>query len=99
MSEPHTTTALLSVESLSRLHVRASFKLNSGECIALQEASGSGKTVLNAGDRRSRPERGHRQARWRLTRERAWSDVAKAGHVSRRRTRLVGGHRPRAFHE
>src|SRR5947209_1948991 len=46
MSEPHTPTALLSVESLSRLHVRASFELNSGECIALQGASGSGKTVL-----------------------------------------------------
>src|SRR5438477_8102984 len=36
----------LSVESLSRLHVRASFELNSGECIALQGASGSGKTML-----------------------------------------------------
>jgi UDP-glucose/iron transport system ATP-binding protein len=46
MSDPHIPTALLSVQSLSRLHVRASFELNSGECIALQGASGSGKTVL-----------------------------------------------------
>src|SRR5436305_441542 len=46
MSDPHTPTALLSVQSLSRLHVRASFELSSGECIALQGASGSGKTVL-----------------------------------------------------
>jgi putative ABC transport system ATP-binding protein len=46
MSELHTPVALLSVESLSRLHVRASFELNSGECIGLQGASGSGKTVL-----------------------------------------------------
>jgi putative ABC transport system ATP-binding protein len=46
MSEARTPIALLSVESLSRLHVRASFELNSGECIALQGASGSGKTLL-----------------------------------------------------
>lgn len=38
--------ALLSVESLSRLHVQASFELGSGECVALQGASGSGKTLL-----------------------------------------------------
>ncbi|MBX9842074.1 MAG: ABC transporter ATP-binding protein [Xanthobacteraceae bacterium] len=46
MSEHHTRSALLSVQSLSRLHVRASFNLANGECIALQGASGSGKTVL-----------------------------------------------------
>jgi phosphate-transporting ATPase len=46
MSDSHTSSALLSVESLSRLHVRASFELNSGECIALRGPSGSGKTVL-----------------------------------------------------
>lgn len=46
MSERHTHTALLSVQSLSRLNVSASFELRSGECVALQGASGSGKTVL-----------------------------------------------------
>jgi putative ABC transport system ATP-binding protein len=38
--------AMLSVESLSRLHVSASFELRSGECIALQGASGAGKSLL-----------------------------------------------------
>src|SRR5262245_59243043 len=38
--------AMLSVESLSRLHVSASFELRSGECIALQGASGTGKSLL-----------------------------------------------------
>jgi len=37
---------MLSVESLSRLHVSASFELRSGECIALQGASGAGKSLL-----------------------------------------------------
>src|SRR5512143_3546741 len=37
---------MLSVESLSRLHVSASFELRSGECIALQGQSGVGKTIL-----------------------------------------------------
>jgi phosphate-transporting ATPase len=46
MPEHHARSALLSVRSLSRLHIRASFELGSGECIALQGASGSGKTVL-----------------------------------------------------
>src|SRR5690348_5206128 len=46
MPEPDTRSSLLSVQSLSRLQVRASFELGSGECIALQGASGSGKTVL-----------------------------------------------------
>ena len=38
--------AMLSVESLSRLHVSASFELHSGECIALQGVSGAGKSLL-----------------------------------------------------
>jgi len=37
---------MLDVHSLSRLHIRASFTLHRGECIALQGASGSGKTLL-----------------------------------------------------
>lgn len=37
---------MLSVESLSRLHVSASFVLRSGECIALQGPSGVGKSLL-----------------------------------------------------
>src|SRR5262245_10601179 len=37
---------MLSVESLSRLHVSASFELHSGECIALQGVSGAGKSLL-----------------------------------------------------
>jgi putative ABC transport system ATP-binding protein len=37
---------MLSVESLSRLHVSASFELRSGDCIALQGASGAGKSLL-----------------------------------------------------
>lgn len=42
----HCDNALLEVRSLVRLHVDASFKLHRGECIALQGASGSGKTLL-----------------------------------------------------
>jgi len=49
MSEPPSAIALLSVQSLSHLHVRASFELGFGECIALQGASGSGKTLLMRG--------------------------------------------------
>lgn len=37
---------MLTVRSLKRLHVTASFDLHRGECIALQGASGVGKTVL-----------------------------------------------------
>ena len=37
---------MLSVRSLKRLHVSASFELHTGECIALQGPSGVGKTVL-----------------------------------------------------
>jgi putative ABC transport system ATP-binding protein len=37
---------MLSVQSLSRLHICASFELHRGECIALQGPSGVGKTVL-----------------------------------------------------
>src|SRR5690242_2403384 len=37
---------MLSIRSLKRLHVTASFDLHRGECIALQGASGVGKTVL-----------------------------------------------------
>jgi len=37
---------MLSVQSLSRLHIRASFELHRGECIALRGPSGVGKTVL-----------------------------------------------------
>jgi UDP-glucose/iron transport system ATP-binding protein len=37
---------MLSVRSLSRLHVEASFELRSGECIALQGRSGVGKSLL-----------------------------------------------------
>src|SRR3954454_15298866 len=46
MPDPRIPPVLLSVQSLSRLHVRASFGLNSGECNALQGASGSGKTMM-----------------------------------------------------
>jgi phosphate-transporting ATPase len=37
---------MLQVQSLCRLHVSASFELRSGECIALQGASGVGKSLL-----------------------------------------------------
>lgn len=37
---------MLTVESLSRLHVSASFELNNGECIALQGPSGVGKSLF-----------------------------------------------------
>jgi phosphate-transporting ATPase len=37
---------LLEVRSLVRLHVNVSFELRRGECITLQGASGSGKTLL-----------------------------------------------------
>ena len=37
---------MLSVHSLSRLHVVASFELRAGECIAIQGPSGVGKSVL-----------------------------------------------------
>jgi putative ABC transport system ATP-binding protein len=46
MSQPPGRPALLSVKSLARLHVRATFALSHGECVALQGASGSGKTLL-----------------------------------------------------
>jgi len=41
-----TDRTMLSVHSLSRLHITASFELLRGECIALQGPSGSGKTLL-----------------------------------------------------
>jgi putative ABC transport system ATP-binding protein len=37
---------LLSVRSLRRLHLTASFNLNAGECVAVRGPSGSGKTQL-----------------------------------------------------
>jgi len=37
---------VLTIETLCRLHVSASFELHSGECIALQGASGVGKSLL-----------------------------------------------------
>ena len=37
---------MLTIEGLRRLHVSASFELHSGECIALQGASGVGKSLL-----------------------------------------------------
>jgi putative ABC transport system ATP-binding protein len=37
---------MLSVRSLSRLHVETSFELRSGECVALQGQSGVGKSLL-----------------------------------------------------
>jgi phosphate-transporting ATPase len=37
---------MLSVHSLSRLHVVASFELRAGECIAIQGPSGVGKSLL-----------------------------------------------------
>ena len=37
---------MLIVDSLHSLHLRASFELPDGECMALQGASGSGKTLL-----------------------------------------------------
>lgn len=37
---------MLIVDGLQRLHLRASLKLRDGECIAVQGASGSGKTLL-----------------------------------------------------
>jgi putative ABC transport system ATP-binding protein len=37
---------MLQVQSLSRLHISASFELRSGECIALQGTSGVGKSLL-----------------------------------------------------
>ena len=37
---------VLTIEGLRRLHVSASFELHSGECIALQGASGVGKSLL-----------------------------------------------------
>ena len=42
----HHDHALLEVRSLVRLHVNVSFDLRRGECITLQGASGSGKTLL-----------------------------------------------------
>jgi len=41
-----TDRVLLDVRSLTRLHISASFELHRGECITLQGASGSGKTLL-----------------------------------------------------
>src|SRR5690348_15282282 len=37
---------MLTVDTLRRLHLSASFKLNDGECIALQGPSGVGKSLL-----------------------------------------------------
>src|SRR5215207_8181434 len=37
---------MLSVHSLSRLHIAVSFELHRGECIALQGPSGAGKSLL-----------------------------------------------------
>src|SRR5215467_12741386 len=37
---------VLTVEWLCRLHVSASFELHAGECVALQGASGVGKSLL-----------------------------------------------------
>jgi putative ABC transport system ATP-binding protein len=42
----HHDHLLLEVRSLVRLHVNVSFELGRGECITLQGASGSGKTLL-----------------------------------------------------
>jgi putative ABC transport system ATP-binding protein len=38
--------AMLTVSALARLHIRVSFELKDGECIALQGPSGVGKTQL-----------------------------------------------------
>ena len=37
---------MLTISALTRLHVSVSFELNEGECIALQGASGVGKSLL-----------------------------------------------------
>jgi phosphate-transporting ATPase len=42
----HHDHVLLKVRSLVRLHVNVSFELRRGECITIQGASGSGKTLL-----------------------------------------------------
>lgn len=42
----HCDHVLLEVRSLVRLHVNVSFELHRGECITLQGASGSGKTLI-----------------------------------------------------
>src|SRR5215475_14298594 len=41
-----TQLVMLSVLSLTRLHVAASFELLAGECIAIQGPSGAGKSLL-----------------------------------------------------